>query len=272
MISDRDIQQHYGLFGRRDAILEALAASGKDIDRLAPSDLTPFDQLHTTGHAATTALTALLAPAAGEHVLDVGCGIGGPARLLARDTGCRVTGIDLTAHFTATARDLTRRTQQDAAVSFVNGSATALPFADATFDRAWHIHMSMNVPDKRAMYAEICRVLRPGGRFAFYDPIRGEQNDVSYPVPWAATPDTSFLVRRAEMLGAIAAAGLRVIDVSDATAESLAWFAALSTGGSAATSQQLRQDPRFVEMSRNHRANLQAGAVVILRGLFERPS
>jgi len=266
------IQDHYNHFAKRETILAGLRAVGKDIAHLSPEDLSSFDQLHTAGHAATRTLIDLLSPASGQHVLDVGCGIGGPARLLAKTTGCRVTGLDLTPHFIATAKDFTERTHQTNDIVFQVGSATALPFASHTFDAAWHIHMSMNVADKAAMYAEIFRTLKPGARFAMYDPIRGPHDTPTYPVPWAATPATSFLVPQDDMIALIDTAGFRAISVTDVTPEGLAWYADVAAArASGPPPTQLPQDPRFLAMSKNHRRNLETGAVALLRGLFARP-
>lgn len=266
------VQQHYSHVMNREVILAAVAAAGKNPDRLEPEDLALFDQLHTSRQAATERMIAKLAPTSGQHVLDVGCGLGGPARQLAKATGCRVTGIDLTPGFVETAVDFTRRTGQTATVAFQQGSATALPFADGSFDAAWHIHMSMNVADKPAMYAEIFRVLKPGARFAFYDPIRGEADEVAYPVPWAETSATSFLLRRTDMLALVEKSGFRCIEATDATKDGLAWFEAQARAQAEGKAPlQPPPAPRFLEMSKNHRRNMQVGAVAVLRAVFTRP-
>jgi len=266
------VQAHYAHFAKRETILAALAAAGKDRGPLSPDDLAPFDQLHTGGRTATAAVTALLAPGADALVLDVGCGIGGPARLLAAARGCRLVGVDLTPDFVATAVALTRRTAQTDRVRFCVGSATALPLPDAAFDAAWHIHMSMNVADKAAMYREIARTLKPGARFALYDPVRGPGAEPAYPVPWAETPATSFLLDADALLETATAAGLRLIARRDATADGLAWFAALERERAASSGPPAPQpDPRLVAMTQNHRRNLASGAVAILGALFERP-
>jgi len=263
-----EIQGHYDHFARREVILSTLREAGKNVERLTPGDLAPFDQLHTSGRTASESLIELLAPQPAHHVLDVGCGIGGPARMLNQAAGCRVTGIDLTPSFISTAHELTRRTAQSAQMSYAVGSATALPFAEVSFDAAWHIHMSMNVADKTAMYAGIFRVLKPGARFIIYDPVRGQGPEPAYPAPWAETARTSFLLSEREMLAAITQAGFVVTQTSDATNAGLAWFAERQRIAAAAG---IKPDARLAAMTGNHQRNLDRGAVRILCAVFQRP-
>jgi SAM-dependent methyltransferase len=273
--SELQTQDHYRLYGHGDQIATALMALRTSGRALTPDDLAAFDQLHTGGAEATRRVIPLLGAGPDDHVLDVGSGLGGPARMLAAVSGARVTGIDLTPHFVARATELTGETNQSDRVQFKQASALALPFAGATFDRAWHIHMSMNIADKAQMYAEIFRVLKPGGRFVFYDPIRGPADEVRFPVPWAADPNLSFLVREDAMLAHVRAAGFTVVETMDDTPTAQAWFEKLDAAQAAMTPEAkarnaARQDPRFAEMSANHRRNLAAGAVRILRVVAEK--
>src|SRR5262245_36571915 len=185
-----DVARHYA--GERDLVARAralLREAGKNLDRLTVDDLAGLDEFHIRGRDATHSLAARLALAGNEHVLDVGSGIGGPARRLATlHPGLDVTGIDLTPEFCRVANELSRLVGLAARVRFEPADATRLPFADAAFDVAWTQHVQMNIADKRAFYGEIARVLRPGGKFAFYDILQGPGGPVVYPAPWASDP------------------------------------------------------------------------------------
>lgn len=193
METEQQVARHYGRSGIEQAILEALRASGKDIDHLAPGDLSGADEFHLGWQAATAELARDLGLGPDLHVLDVGSGIGGPARHFATAQGCRVTGIDLTAEFVEAAEALTRRCGLAGLVSFRQGSALAMPFPDSGFDAATLTHVGMNIADKAALFAEVRRVLKPGARFGVYDVMQVADGDLPYPMPWAATPETSFV-------------------------------------------------------------------------------
>lgn len=206
------VAAHYGAGGILQRILAALAEAGIDIEKLTPDILAPIDQFHTRGLDATLAQAALAAPGADMHVLDVGCGIGGPARWLAAKHGCRVTGIDLTEEFIAVARELAGRCRLTHLVDFRHGNALALPFADALFDMAWCQNVSMNIADKAAFYRGIRRVLKPGARFTSTDMAAGPAGAPHFPLPWAREPSISFLAPEAELRRLIEAAGFRILE------------------------------------------------------------
>src|SRR5215469_10896868 len=152
--------------------------------------------------------------------LDIGSGLGGPARMLAETYGCRVTGIDLTEAFCDAATAMSDWVGLSNYVSFRQGDATKLPFADKQFDAAMTIHVAMNIAAKDKMYAEARRVLRPGGIFAVYDALQGEGGEVLYPVPWAREPSISHLATSDQMSSLLIGAGFKVLDVQDSTDES----------------------------------------------------
>ncbi len=173
--------------------MAALTAAGKNVDHLTIEDLASYDQLHTGGMQASRMLATLAAIAPGERVLDVGGGLGGPARMLAKDFGARVTVIDLTAAFIETGAALTARTGLTDSVTFQHGDATAMPFPDGSFDVVWTQHATMNIAAKDRLYAEIVRVLRPGGRLVFHEIMAGANEPLVYPVPWAGDASISFM-------------------------------------------------------------------------------
>ena len=206
------------------AIGSALEKAGLDRTTLRTADLVPVDEFHIRGRAASLEIIEALGVTADAHVLDLGSGLGGPARTLAELTGCRVTGVDLTAEFCEVATALSEWTGLSLRTRFQVGDATATGLPDAAFDAALTVHVAMNMPDKRALYAEAFRVLRPGGRFVVYDVLQGEGGDVHYPVPWASDSLTSFLATPEEMRELLPGAGLEVVAELDSSDESLAWF------------------------------------------------
>jgi SAM-dependent methyltransferase len=205
-----DVAGHYAHGALAQAIRQALVAAGKDPDRLTPADLAPVDEFHIGGGEATAALFAPLGLRAGMRWLDIGSGLGGPARHLASAYGCIVSGIDLTPEYVEVARDLARRVGLQGRVDFRQGSALALPFEDASFEGASLLHVGMNIPDKPALSAGVRRVLRPGGIFAIYDVMRLADGDLAFPLPWAAGPATSFVATPAAYRAALAAAGFTI--------------------------------------------------------------
>jgi ubiquinone/menaquinone biosynthesis C-methylase UbiE len=206
------------------AISSALDAAGLDRASLRPADLAPIDEFHIRGRAASLEIIDALGVTADSHVLDLGSGLGGPARTLAELTGCTVTGVDLTPEFCEVATALSEWTGLSDRTRFQVGDATATGLPDAAADAAMTVHVAMNIPDKHALYAEAFRVLRPGGRFVVYDVLQGEGGDVRYPVPWANDSSTSFLATPDDMRELLPAAGFEVISEVDSSDESLAWF------------------------------------------------
>jgi ubiquinone/menaquinone biosynthesis C-methylase UbiE len=204
------VAAHYGRADLGAAILAALAASGKDTDRLTPDDLAPVDEFHTGQRSATMRLAELAKVSGGERVLDVGSGIGGPSRYLAQKFGCQVVGIDLTPEFVAVATMLAERTGLAYQVVYRQGNALDLPFADAGFDLVWSQNAAMNIADRERLYREMRRVLKPAGRLAFQDVALGPGGEPWYPTPWAKDKSISFVFTPAATRAALERAGLRV--------------------------------------------------------------
>lgn len=224
--TSRGVAGHYGRSGLGEAILQALRDAGKDPERFTLDDLAAVDEFHIRGRQATEELVRLAAFTAGARVLDVGCGIGGPSRQLAQACGCKVTGLDLTAEYCHTARMITERTGLDHLVDYHQGDALDMPFEDRSFDGVWTQHVTMNIPDKEALFRECRRVLRPGGRIALYEILANENGGgLHYPVPWAREPSISFVATEPAMRRALAAAGFEITVWNDVTRPGQAWFA-----------------------------------------------
>ena len=181
-----DVRDHYRTTGLTERLKTALMALGPEDQQLTPQQLGALDQFHTRGLAATAELAKLAEITADAAVLDVGSGVGGPARFLAATYGCRVTGVDLSEPFVDAARYLTERTGQNGQVSFQTASALELPFDDGRFHVVLLQHVAMNIADRAQLYREIRRVLNSGGRFATFDVVLNT-GEPHYPVPWART-------------------------------------------------------------------------------------
>lgn len=222
------VARHYAGGGDlAKAIADRLRNAGKVIDNLTTADLATVDEFHIRGRQATLELAQSLNLSATSHVLDIGSGLGGPARTLAETYGCRVTGIDLTPEFCEAATTLSNWVGLGDRVAFRQGDATDLPFGDAEFDAAITIHVAMNIAAKDKMYAEAKRVLKPGARFGVYDVLQGEGGEVLFPVPWARDPSISHLATPDEMSLLLTGAGMTVLQVVDSTEESARWFEAM---------------------------------------------
>jgi SAM-dependent methyltransferase len=209
-VSEQAIADHYSQEELGRKILNALMTLGADPEHLDPDQLAAVDEFHIGGRKATVELLNQLDLHPALRVLDVGSGLGGTARYLARRHVVEVTGVDLTAEYVEVATSLTRRSGLAELVQFRQASATTLPFSDGSFDRVCMLHVGMNVADKAALFAEIRRVMVAGGRFGIYDLMRVGPGDIIYPVPWAGSPATSFVMEPQRYRELLAQAGLPV--------------------------------------------------------------
>jgi sarcosine/dimethylglycine N-methyltransferase len=263
------VRDHYRATGLTQRLKAALAAFGPEDRRLTPQELGALDQFHTRGLAATADLTKLAEITSGSLVLDVGSGVGGPARFLAQAYGCRVTGVDLSEPFVDAARYLTERTGQGGQVSFQTASALELPFDEGRFDVVLLQHVAMNISDRARLYREIRRVLNSGGRFATFDVVL-KGGEPHYPVPWARTPATSFLLTADATREAIEAAGFRTLAWQDDTEAAKAWVARLrASGPPPSPNLGVVMGPDFAQLSANLGRNLMEGRLGILMAVFE---
>ena len=227
-----------------------------------------FDHFHIRGIAATAELADLAGIDASTYVLDAGSGFGGPARYLAKTYGARVVGVDLTPAFVDVARMFAERLNLDELVTYEVGDLAALPFADRTFDVVWTQHVMMNVPDRDRVYRQFARVLKPGGKVAFYDVIAADGDaEPYYPVPWAETAATSFLMKERATLLALADAGFTLDAWDDVTEAVLAWFATAPANVPRGLSLATLLGPRFGPMTANFARNLREDRVRVVMGI-----
>ncbi|WP_431689273.1 class I SAM-dependent methyltransferase [Hahella sp. NBU794] len=261
------IESHYTRPDVGSLILAALARAGKDLDQLTPEDLTPIDAFHIRGRAATLELAHVVALDAKKRVVDVGSGIGGTSRCLAQKFGCRVTGVDLTDEYCRAAAMLSAKVGLQALTEYRQGDAVNLPFEDETFDVVWSEHVAMNIPDKTRLYSEMYRVLKPGGVMAIYDILAGPSGPVLFPVPWARTPATSFLVEPVELRQLLEEAGFVISDWTDSTEAALTWFTSLveniQKNGLPPLGFHVLMGSDFQVMAQNQGRNLQDGRITL---------
>jgi sarcosine/dimethylglycine N-methyltransferase len=221
MIAEQRVAQHYGSAGIAERVLAALRAAHGAQAPVTVDALAPADHFHGRGVLATQELVAILQPQAGERLLDIGSGIGGPARWIAAKFGVHVTGVDLTPEFCAAAEELNRATGLADRIRILNGSALDLPVADGEFDRAYSQNVVMNIGDKPRFYREAYRALRPGGVFAIANACVGRTGEPYYPQMWAASVATSFLATPEETRRDMAEAGFTIVSFRDTTADRL---------------------------------------------------
>ena len=268
------IEDHYVRTDIIAAIISALGDAGKDLKRLKPEDIARIDEFHVGGLEATRELAGQLGLEPRHTVLDVGSGIGGAARFIAAAFGCRITGLDLVDQYCEAAETLTRLVGLGNQVDFRQGDALDMPFPDASFDVVWTQHASMNIPDKPGLYAEICRVLRPGGLFAMYDVLAGAGGPPYFPVPWAENPSISHLISPEKLRQVMEDAGFLVRSWRDRSEQGREWFRMAAERkpleGDAKLGLHVLMGPQIRLMSRNLIRNLDEGRVVLLEAIAGR--
>ncbi|WP_419908084.1 class I SAM-dependent methyltransferase [Hoeflea sp.] len=221
---EKAVAAHYSRPDLEDAIIDGLRRNGAALDKLHPKDIAPVDEFHTAGRLATMKALKLFPVEKDMHVLDAGSGIGGTARVLAAECGCRVTGLDLTPDYVETARRLTERMGLADQCRFETGSVLSMPFDDAEFDAALTFHVAMNIADRARFYGELARTLRPGAQLCIFDVMDGPGAGMRYPVPWAETHETSFLKSRDETVSLLEAAGFKLDNEENLRAFAIDFF------------------------------------------------
>ncbi len=199
-----------------------------------PDALAPVDEFHIGGRFATVPFMAALGLTSKDRVLDLGCGLGGPARYVAANTGAQVTGIDLTQEFVDTAQALTEWTGLEDRIDLIQGSILDLPLEAGTMDAAYMIHVGMNIADKTGLAREAARVLKPGGVFAIYDVMQVGMGDITFPVPWASSAEQSALASPDHYRSALTEAGFEITQQIDRTDFAKQFFADIAAAQRAA--------------------------------------
>jgi len=204
------IHGYYSPNNLYNKIIDGLNELGKDLSEVTIDDLQPVDEFHIRGDVATNELIEISRFTPEMHIIDVGCGVGGSTRRLSYESGCFVTGIDLSDEYIDVAERLTELLNMQDRVRFQACSAMELPFDDNTFDGAWSIQMNMNIEDKLGWLEELYRVLKPGGRAVLYEVIGNKNTPIYFPVPWAQDESMSFLIPPEPFRDIITAAGFDI--------------------------------------------------------------
>ncbi len=264
-----NVRQHYNATGLTSRLQTALATIVPEDERLTVAQLAPLDQFHLRGILATAELAAAAGLDPSTRVLDLGCGIGGPARYLAATFECSVTGVDLSPSFIDAAAYLTARCGLSDRVSFQTGDALHLLFDDAAFDAVFLQHVAMNIEDRTALYAEVRRNLVPGGRFVTYDVVLREGN-VEYPAPWARDASTSFLLSADDTRTALEQAAFTATFWRDDTQLVLDWFSAVAGSPQGPLSLGVVMGSDFQASTANLARNLRENRLGVLSAVLTR--
>jgi len=263
------LEAHYSASDIEARILAAVRAAGLNPDQpLSPEELGALDHFHTGGMRASRELQELAQIRGEDRVLDIGAGLAGPARLLASVLGCRVDCLEMSADFCAGAALLNRLTGLDDRIEVHRGSALELPFADDSFDVVWMQNVGMNIADKRKLYSEIYRVLKPGGRYAFQEMAAGDVAASYFPLPWATDPADSRLVSAEEMRSVLGESGFIVELFEDTSDEHLRRTAANATPAAPGQLGLAVYVDNLAQKAGNARRSLEEGQVRLVRGVF----
>jgi ubiquinone/menaquinone biosynthesis C-methylase UbiE len=270
------VESHYSHGELLEAIRSGVRQLGKTSETVSVEDLAPVDEFHIGGRIATETFLDQLDLATNDRVLDVGCGLGGASRFVAQRYGCRVTGIDLTDDYVRTGEVLCEWVGLGDLVSLDRGDATATPYEDGAFDKAFMLHVGMNIENKELLALEMFRLLRPGGRLGVYDVMRMGDGELRFPVPWATTSGESRVSTPATYRGTLEAAGFRVVAESDRSEFAMEFFTRLQEEEQGAESSPLGlhvlMGGSAPEKVRNMIENVYQGRVAPVEIIVEKPA
>jgi ubiquinone/menaquinone biosynthesis C-methylase UbiE len=276
MPTQKDVSQHYTHGDLVTAIRKGIESLGKKTDSVTVDDLAPVDEFHIGGRQASEDFLGQLDLNPERHALDVGCGLGGAARFAASRYGCQVTGIDLTPEYIETAKVVCGWVGLDSRIFLHQGSALALPFANGSFDRAYMLHVGMNVDDKAKLCSEVSRVLNGNSLFGIYDVMRTGDGELTYPVPWATTASSSAVAKPAEYRDALQQAGFTVIAERNRRDFALAFFDQLrartaAAGGPPPLGLHILMGRNTPDKVQNMIANISSGKIAPVELIARKP-
>jgi SAM-dependent methyltransferase len=224
MTDAKALADHWGRGDVYGLIMSAFNKMSKSLEGLTVEDLAPVDHFHARGFHATVELADRLPIKSDQHILDIGCGLGGPARYIAKRFHCTLSGIDITEPFVEAANKLTTLVRMEGQVKIRHGDGQRLPYPDSHFDGAYTQHVTMNVADRRKFFAEAYRVLKPGAFFALTEHGLGAKGNPHYPVPWSADGSVAYLVTPSETRAFLEETGFEDIVVEDTGAKYVAGY------------------------------------------------
>jgi SAM-dependent methyltransferase len=269
------IENHYTHGSLLGDIHDGLQKLGKTVDHVCVEDLAPVDEFHIGGRVATESFLDQMSIAIDHRVLDVGCGLGGASRFAAQRYGCQVMGIDLTQEYIETGEVLCSWVGLDDRISLEQGDATATPYPDGVFDRAFIMHVGMNIADKRSLALELHRLLRPGGKLGIYDVMRVGDGNLAFPVPWATNSEGSSVASPDEYKTILDAAGFSILAERNRGDFALEFFAQLqektaSSGGPPPLGLQILMGETAPAKVNNMIENISRGLIAPVELIAER--
>jgi len=266
------INAQYGQSDLDKKILAIFEGEGLDTARLAQDVLAPIEELHLRGRSATMELAKEVGLNESMRVLDIGCGIGGPARTLASEFECHVIGLELCEEYCHATEIINDRVGLSNKIEIRQGNALNMPFDNAIFDIVFMQHVLMNIENKERLLSQTKRVLRPKGRLALNTICTGSITPIHFPVIWANNPDISFLLTASELRQLISNSGFKELSWKDETEKTLEEI-------QRARSKPRSKNPQPISLSlivsdpstkwRNIVSNLKEGRIVVIQGIFE---
>jgi len=261
---------HYSASDIEARILAGIRAAGLDPEGgLSPEELGALDHFHTGGLRASRELLELAQLRAQDRVLDIGAGLAGSARLIAAAAGCSVDCIEMSPDYCAGAVLLNRLTGLESRINVVQGSALDMPFPARSFDVVWIQNVGMNIADKRKLYEEIARVLKPVGRYVFQEMAAGAAPASYFPLPWASDPADNFLASAEDMRSLLAECGFVVELFEDTSDTHLSRTIANATPAAPGQLGLGIFVDNLAQKAANARRSLEEGQVRLVRGVFQ---
>ncbi|AXI42614.1 class I SAM-dependent methyltransferase [Sulfitobacter sp. SK011] len=266
MNTDEKISIHYRHGDLLTAIQAGLEKQGIKPENASVEDLGPVDEFHIGGRAASIHFLDQLKISPSQSILDIGCGLGGSARFAAKTYGAKMAGIDLTSEYVEVGQQLCGWVGLSDSIRLQQGSALSLPFEDASFDGAFMMHVGMNIEDKHALIAEVSRVLKSGAKFGIYDIMKGNEEELIYPVPWATTSETSWVSDPKDYRMAFEANGFVVVEENNRREFAMDFFKKMkassgAAGGPPPLGLHVLMQQATAEKIPNMVANLAAGRI-----------
>lgn len=234
--------------------------------KLSPRELAGLDQFHAGGVEAAERLLRIGEVGEGMTVVDLGAGLGGPARLAAA-AGAIVVGIDASPSFVDLATALSARCGLSRRVEFRVGDMNSLDLPDAFADRVLLIHAQMNIEDKSALTRTIARILKPGGKLLVWEVCAANAGKVTWPTPWSLDGEDSHLVTADVLRATFEKHGLHIASWEDRSAWAAGWFRQMGSAQQVARPSLLTLLERGAERAQNFARGIATGQLALVEGV-----